>query len=100
MERYVVEPFMDGWKIKGAKEQKIFRTKSNAVEVARIYAKRDHTSLIVYSREGKISSVNSFSNNQGTGRLLSANVKRKFSNKKVRASIARVIESKGSTSKH
>lgn len=85
-----------GWRIVGAKTANIFRTKRDAVLAARKFARLEKKSIIIHSKEGKVTEVISFDTKKLEHKLLSAKVKHRLNSELVRNSIAEVIsERKG-----
>lgn len=81
-----------GWHVEGSTSRKrVFQTKQSAIEAARKLARNEHIPLIVYSKDGKVTSVNSYQRGAKFRTILSANVKHTISNKRVRDSIAKVM---------
>jgi len=96
MANYHVVPHQEGWIVIGLNDKKVFKTKSDAVQVARKIARAEKKPLIIYSKEWEVLSVNPYSGRFSKGKIMSANVKHTLSNIKVRNSIAKVMfERKG-----
>jgi hypothetical protein len=80
-----------GWKVVGVKNETIFDTKKEAVAIARVYARSAEQSLVIHSKDGRVSSVNSYGKDLKSGKTLSANVKHRLDGETVKRSIAEVI---------
>ena len=91
MENYHVVLAEKGWEIVGAATPILFKTQKDAIEKAREYASKKKNSVIVHSKEGKVLDVISFDVKISKGELLTANVKHRLSDKKVRNAIAEVL---------
>ena len=91
MASYVVVPLEKGWHIVGAREYKIFLTKSEAVVAGKKIAHSTHQPLIVKNKSGVIESVSVYNKMNNSTRLLAANVKNRLNNKKLRKSIAQAL---------
>jgi len=91
----VVSPSEEGWKVIGLEGKKIYKTKNSAVKAAKGIARLERKPLIIHSRDGKVSSVNSYRRTIATGRIMSANGHRKLSNERVRNIVAEVLLEKG-----
>lgn len=96
MTRIIVIPHEEGWKVIGLDEQKVFKTKLSAVNMAKRVARDKHKPLIIQSKEGKVITVNSYRRNIDAGKIKTANGKRKLSNETVRNLIAEVMSEKDS----
>jgi hypothetical protein len=92
MARYHVVSKDKKWIVLGGKtDKKIYITKKEAVVVARQFAKAEDAPLIVHNRDGKIEVVITNRRDSKTGKILTANVKHRLNNDKVKRTIASII---------
>ena len=86
--KYHVLSSENGWVIKGASVNKTYKTKINAVTVAKKMAAENDIPLVIHTKDGRVNYVSYSSKSK---KLRSTHVKRRLNNKSVRNSIADVI---------
>jgi hypothetical protein len=88
---YRVIPTEDGWKIKGLRRKVTFKTKKDAVIIAREAARKDSVPLVVHSKDGIVASVNNVPSSLLSGVSYSLKGKSRFNRKEIRNLVAQVI---------